>query len=163
MLAFTTGCAGSYSLIQPKNITSYTGSQPAGPVDIAYQFDALRLGGGNKRYVKKETRLNYHVVAVRVTNKLDREVNFSRDLNLIYGYRHIIPVPAPIASQDLKQGMAIYLLYSLLGFNVGTKNNPFIPTGNNTFYPIGLFIGGANSWLPTLQTLRCAKNLLRAI
>ncbi len=145
LLAFTTGCAGSYSLIRPKNISSYTTSQSVGPVDMAYQFDALRLGGSNKKYVKKETKRGYHVVAVRVTNNWDREVNFTRDLNLFYGDRPVLPVPAAIATQDLKQGVPIYLLYLLLNFNIGGTVDA--RTGANTggtFIPTGPFIAGGN-------------------
>ena len=51
LLALTTGCAGSYSLIRPNTINSYTPQAAAGPVDFGYQFDALRRVGGNKKYI----------------------------------------------------------------------------------------------------------------
>ncbi|MBH8560512.1 hypothetical protein [Hymenobacter negativus] len=144
-LAFTTGCAGSYSLIRPKSINTYTPSASTGPVALDYQFDALRLTHRNKKYVKKENKMGYRVVAVRVTNNWDREVNFTRDLNLLYGERPVGIVPSAIAAHDLRQGVAIYLLYVLLNVQVGGTTDP--RTGNTvggTFLPTGPFIAGGN-------------------
>ena len=145
LLAFTTGCAGSYSLIRPDQITTYTPSQSSGPVDLAYQFDALRLGGSNKKYRKKEAKKGYHIAAVRVTNNWDRDVNFTRDLNLIYGDRPILPVSSAVAAQDLKQGVPIYLLYLLLNPTVGgTTDAQTGATTGGTFIPTGPLIAGGN-------------------
>lgn len=145
LLACTTGCAGSYSLIQPKNIPSYTVSQSTGPVSLAYQFDALRLTGRNKKYVKKESKFGYRVVAVRLTNNWDREVNISRDLTLYCGDRSVTPVPGTIAARDLRQGVAIYLLYLLANVQIGgTIDARTGATTGSTFLPTGIFIAGGN-------------------
>ncbi|WP_426061558.1 hypothetical protein [Hymenobacter sp. B1770] len=144
LLALTTGCAGSYAPIRPERIATYISSPSSGPVEMAYQFDALRLRG-NKKYVKKEAKKGYHVAAVRVTNNWDREVNFSRDLTLMYGDRPITPIPGAIAAHDMKQGVAIYLLYLLLNPTVGATQDPLTGrmTGGTTL-PIGPFIAGGN-------------------
>lgn len=145
LLALTTGCAGSYTQIQPGKIPTYTATATGAPVDMAYQYDALRLRGGNKKYIKKEAKRGYHVSAVRVTNNSDREVNFSRDLVLKSGGREVIPTSSAIAAQDLKQGVPIYLLYLLLNFNVGGTRDVY--TGQvtgSTFVPTGPFIAGGN-------------------
>lgn len=145
LLALTTGCAGSYTLIRPNSINTYTRSQSSGPVDLSYQFDALRLRRGNKKYVKKASKQGYQIVAVRVTNNWDREINFSRDLNLLYGDRPIAPTSSIAAAQDLKQGVPIYLLYLLLNINVGGTTNPQTSaTTGGTFLPTGPFIAGGN-------------------
>ena len=145
LTTLTTGCAGSYAPIRPQRIATYISSPLSGPVAFAYQFDALRTGGSNKKYVKKEMKNGYHVVAVRVTNNWDREINFSRDLTLIYGDRPISPVPAPIAAHDLRQGVAIYLLYLLGNVQVGGTMDPRtgVTTGS-TFLPTGLLMAGGN-------------------
>jgi len=112
---------------------------------MAYQFDVLRLRGGNKKYVKKEVKKGYHVAAVRLTNKGDREVNFSRDLTLMYGDRPITPIPGTIAAHDMKQGVAIYLLYILLNPRLGGTTDP--RTGaitGGTLLPLGPFLAGGN-------------------
>ncbi|WP_460619065.1 hypothetical protein [Hymenobacter ruber] len=145
LLALATSCAGSYAPIRPKRFASYLASPSSGPVSFAYQFDALRLGGPNKKYVKKEMKKGYHVVAVRVTNNWDREINFSRDLTLLYGDRPIAPVPSTIAARDLRQGVAIYLLYLLGNVQVGGTVDPRTgATTGGTFLPTGIFMAGGN-------------------
>ena len=145
LLALTTGCAGSYTPIRPSKIATYISSPTSGPVALDYQFDVLRLRGGNKKYVKKEAKRGYHVAAVRVTNNWDREVNFSRDLTLLYGDRPISPIPATVAAQDMKQGVFIYLLYLLLNPTVGGTSDPRTgAVSGGTIIPLGPFIALGN-------------------
>lgn len=145
LLAFSTGCAGSYTAIRPDKIATYTSVPTSEPVVLAYQFDVLRLRGGNKKYIKKETKNGYHVTAVRVTNNSDREINFSHDLTLLYGDRPVMPVSSTIAAHDLRQGVAIYLLYTLLNLQVGgTRDIQTGVTTGGTFLPTGPFIAGGN-------------------
>ena len=145
LLALTTSCAGSYTAIQPSRIATYTSTPSTSPVELAYQFDALRQQGGNKKYIKKEAKNGYHVVAVRVTNKSDREINFSRDIDLLYGDRPVTPTPSIAAAHDLRQGVVIYLLYLLLNPRVGATTDPRTGalTGGTTL-PLGPFIAGGN-------------------
>ncbi|TPG72105.1 hypothetical protein EAH73_02355 [Hymenobacter nivis] len=144
MLALATGCAGSYTSIRPDRIATYQASAANAPVEFGYQYDVLRLHG-NKKYVKKEAKRGYHVTAVRVTNNSGRELNFSRDLNLLYGDRPVMPVGGTAAAQDMKQGVAVYLLYLLLNFNVGgTVDARTGATSGGTFIPTGPFIAGGN-------------------
>lgn len=150
VLAVTTllsGCAGSYSAIRPERITTYQSAAPAGaPVDFSYRYSALLTNGANKKYVKKERKRGYQVVAVQIKNNTSTELNFSRDLELTFGDRPIMPVPSVQAAQDLKQGVAIYLLYVLLNFNFGgvTTVNGQVVEDNRTFIPTGPFIAAGN-------------------
>lgn len=145
LTALTTSCAGSYAPIRPQHIATFTSSPTVGPVDMGYQYDVLHLGGGNKKYVKKELKRGYHVAAVRVTNNWDREVNFSRDLVLQSGERAAIPVMSSVAAHDLNQGAAIYLLYALLNVQVGgTRDVQTGTTSGGTFIPTGPFIALGN-------------------
>ncbi|NVO84729.1 hypothetical protein [Hymenobacter terrestris] len=140
-------CAGSYHAIQPERITSYQSAAPAGaPVDFGYRYSALLTNGANKKYVKKERKRGYQMVAVQLRNNTANELNFSRDLELTFGDRPIQPVSSMQASEDLKQGVAIYLLYVLLNFNVGnyTTVNGQITEDNRVFLPTGPFIAGGN-------------------
>ncbi|RZK30516.1 MAG: hypothetical protein EOO57_17650, partial [Hymenobacter sp.] len=114
-----TSCAGSYSAIRPDRVATYQASAAAAPLQFSYQYGALSLRGHNKKYVKKERKKGYQVVAVRVTNNTASEVNFSRDAVLYCGDRPVQPVNSTIAATDMKQGVFIYLLYVLLNFNVG--------------------------------------------
>ena len=107
-----TSCAGSYKAIQPDRIATYqsTATSPASPVEFSYQYSALITHGGNKKYLKKERKRGYQVVAVKVKNNTTTDLQFGRDLELSFGNRPIMPVPAVQAASDLKQGVAIYLL-----------------------------------------------------
>lgn len=140
------GCAGSYHAIQPERITSYQpASQVGAPVDFSYRYSALLTNGANKKYVKKERKRGYQIVAVQLKNNTGADLNFSRDLDLTFGDRPIQPVSSLQASEDLKQGVAIYLLYVLLNVRVGGTQNPY--TGQvtgGTFLPTGPFIAGGN-------------------
>ena len=110
------GCAGSYHAIQPERITTYQPSGAAGsPVEFNYRYSALLTNGSNKKYVKKERKQGYQVVAVQIKNNTSTDLNFSRDLELTSGGRPIMPVPSVQAANDLKQGVAIYLLYIQIG------------------------------------------------
>jgi hypothetical protein len=139
-------CAGSYTPIKPDHIATYQGSSIKAPVQLDYQFDALRVHGGNKKYAKKELKRGYHVVAVRVTNTTGAEVNFSRDVTLYYGDRPVVPVAGGIAAHDMKQGVAIYLLYILLNptLTKTSSTNGYITNQESSTYYIGPFIAGGN-------------------
>jgi hypothetical protein len=142
------GCAASYTPMQPERIATYQSSPVGAPVQFGYQYDALRQRGRNKKYAKKEQKHGYHVVAVRVTNSTASDINFSRDMVLYSGDRPISPVAAPIAAQDMKQGVWIYLLYLLLNVTVGgtTTTNGYgqTTTSGGTYLPTGPFIAGGN-------------------
>lgn len=142
----SSGCAGSYAPIKPDRIATYQGSSIKPPVQLDYQFDALRLHGRNKKYVKKELKHGYHVVAVRVTNTTGAEINFSRDVTLYYGDRPVTPVAGGIAAHDMKQGVAIYLLYVLLNptLTKTSSTNGYVTNQESSTYYIGPFIAGGN-------------------
>lgn len=145
--ASLTNCAGSYHAIRPERITSYQNATPAGaPVEFSYRYSALLSTGPNKKYIKKERQRGYQVVAVQVKNNTNADLNFSRDLELTFGDRPIMPVPGVQAANDMKQGVAIYLLYLLLNFQVGsvTTMNGQIVKDNRAFLPTGPFIAGGN-------------------
>jgi hypothetical protein len=142
----SSGCAGSYTPIKPDRIATYQSSPVKAPVQLDYQFDALRLRGRNKKYVKKELKHGYHVVAVRVTNTTGAEINFSRDVTLYYGDRPVVPVAGGLAAHDMKQGVAIYLLYVLLNPTLTrtSSTNGYVTNQESNTYYIGPFIAGGN-------------------
>jgi hypothetical protein len=140
------GCAGSYTPIRPDRIATYQSSQVGAPLQFGYQFDALRTNGRNKKYVKKEQKKGYHVVAVQIKNNTGTEINFSRDAVLYYGDRPVVPVAGGIAAHDMKQGVAIYLLYVLLNptLTKTSSTNGYINNQESSTYYIGPFIAGGN-------------------
>jgi hypothetical protein len=140
------GCAASYTSINPERIATYQSSPTGAPVQFGYQYDALRQRGRNSKYAKKEQKHGYHVVAVRVTNTTASDLNFSRDAVLYSGDRPISPVAAPIAAQDMKQGVWIYLLYVLLNptFTTTTSVNGRTTASDGTTLYVGPLIAGGN-------------------
>ncbi|MCC3158321.1 hypothetical protein LJ737_13815 [Hymenobacter sp. 15J16-1T3B] len=139
-------CAGSYRQIRPATYTRYQSVSPAGaPVEFSYQFSALQLAGGNRKYIKKERKRGYQTVAVRVKNNTSTDLNFSRDLELYFGERPTIPVPAIQAANDMKQGVAIYVLYFLGIGQVGGTYDPYTgQTTGGTLLPWGPIVGAGN-------------------
>lgn len=141
-------CAGSYTPIRPDRVATFQSSPATAPLQFGYQYDALRLHGRNKKYVKKEQKKGYHVVAVQVRNNTGADVDFSRDAVLYHGDRPISSVSPTLAAQDMKQGVFIYLLYVLLNVNVGggttVNSNGRVTTSDGTFLPTGPFIAGGN-------------------
>lgn len=142
-------CAGSYTPIRPDRVATFQSSATTAPLQFGYQYDALRLHGRNKKYVKKEQKKGYHVVAVQVKNNTGADVDFSRDAVLYSGDRPISPASAVVAAQDMKQGVFIYLLYLLANVNIGGTTNYNPSTGQQTttggtFLPTGFAIAGGN-------------------
>ncbi|TGE16815.1 hypothetical protein [Hymenobacter elongatus] len=145
-ILFTTGCAGSYTPIRPSTLTSYSSvSSPDSPVEFSYQYSALSIHGHNKKYIKKERKRGYQTVAVRIKNNTGNELNFSRDLELFFGDRPTVSVPALQAATDMKQGVWIYLLYTPLAATLGGTTNPStgVTTGG-TIFPWGLGVAAGN-------------------
>lgn len=140
------GCAGSYHAIQPERITTYQSANPDGAgVDFSYRYNALLTNGANKKYVKKERKMGYQIVAVQVRNNTDSELNFSRDLELTFADRPIQPVSSVQAAHDLKQGVAIYLLYVLGIGQVGGTYDPYTgQTTGGTILPWGPLVAAGN-------------------
>ncbi len=139
-------CAGSYTAIRPERVATFQSSAVAAPLQFGYQYDALRLHGRNKKYVKKEQKKGYHVVAVQVKNNTGADVDFSRDAVLYSGDRPIMPVSPTLAAQDMKQGVFIYLLYVLLNptFYTTTTTNGYPTASEGTTIYMGPFIAGGN-------------------
>jgi hypothetical protein len=145
-LLVATGCAGSYHAIHPDRITTYQSvSMPNAPVEFAYQYSALLTNGANKKYVKKAQKKGYEVVAIRLKNNTSTDLNFSRDLELTFGDRPVVPVSSLQAANDLKQGVAIYLIYVLGIGQVGGTTDPNTgQTTGGTLFPWGPAVAAGN-------------------
>ncbi|MDU0371249.1 hypothetical protein ACFPAF_12650 [Hymenobacter endophyticus] len=144
--ATISSCAGSYHAIRPDRLGNYQAATQAGaPVEFEYRYSALLANGANKKYVKKERKQGYQVVAVKVKNNTSTDLNFSRDLELTFSDRPIMPVPSVQAANDMKQGVAIYLLYVLGIGQVGGTRDPYTgQTTGGTILPWGPFAAAGN-------------------
>ncbi|WP_162910423.1 hypothetical protein [Hymenobacter oligotrophus] len=141
-----TSCAGSYSPIRPARIATYQSVAAANaPVEFGYKYSALITNGPNKKYVKKERKQGYQIVAVSVKNNTSADINFSRDLELYFGERPVQAVPSVQAANDLKQGVAIYLLYVLGIGRLGGSTDPMTgQTSGGVLFPWGPAVAVGN-------------------
>ncbi len=121
---------------------SYNNNSTEGPIAFSYQHGTLRMLG-NKKYAKKEDRKGIRVVAIKITNNWDRTVTFNQDLKLYNGNNEVVVLAPEYVHQQLKQGVAIYLLYAPLTFTrlvfYGTDASG--RTTVNSRIPIGLALG----------------------
>ncbi|UOQ82793.1 hypothetical protein [Hymenobacter sp. 5414T-23] len=118
---------------------------PSAPVEFSYQYSALLTNGPNKKYVKKERKKGYQVVAVRLKNNTSTDLNFSRDLELTFADRPVVPVSSLQAADDLKQGVAIYLLYVFGIGRIGGSVDPYTgQTTGGTILPWGPVAAAGN-------------------
>jgi hypothetical protein len=134
------GCASSFKSIDPRG-AYYTNKLSDNNIEFSYQYDILRARG-NKKYAKREDKKGIKVVAVKITNHTGSDLVLGENYHIFSGSRQIEPLDKKIVYQQLKQGVAIYLLYMPLIFTTLTTSsvNSF---GQRTekSTPIGLVIG----------------------
>ncbi len=129
------GCAGIYHPIQP-NTLNYNNVEIREGVSYSYRFDVLPQKG-NKKYVKKAAKYNIDIVAVKIINNTDRELDFNKDIQLYVGNKISYPLESTVVTSQIKQGVVGYLLYGLLFFQIHNNNS-------TTTLPVGLGIGIGN-------------------
>ncbi len=132
---FYGSCASSYNSIRPETVFyNYTEISDDASISTGYAFD-LMSARSNKKYAKKELKNGIKVVSVKVVNNTDAPININQDCRLFMGTREILPLDGAAAAFRLKQGVPIYLLYSLLTFNLiiddmnGNRNSVSLPIG----------------------------------
>ena len=163
---FFSSCASSYQAIYPKNLYYAEGATYSG-VDFTYQYDVLKQVG-NRKYAKKEDKKGLQVVAVKLTNRTGRSLNFSEDISVLSGGVPIGLIEPEIITQQVKQNVPVYSLYLLLSFMNFTTYNEYGEVASSA--PVGLFIGppiaignmvAAGSANKKFKTELAANNLLR--
>jgi hypothetical protein len=141
IMAFIVGCAASYTRISPE-VRKYKMGDSTSAISMMYKYDVLSLKG-NKRYAKLEAKAGISVVAIKISNHTDSTLYTSR-MKIFFGTKEVIPLNAFSASQMLKQGVVIYLLYSLLGLYVATGPSNTYGQTHYTVIPIGIPIAAGN-------------------
>lgn len=134
------GCASSFKSIDPRG-AYYTNKLSENNIEFSYQYDILRAKG-NKKYAKREDKKGIKVVAVKITNHTGGDLVLGENYHIFSGSRQIELLDKGIVHQQLKQGVAIYLLYMPLIFTTFTTysvNSYGQATVKST--PIGLIIG----------------------
>ena len=152
------GCASSFKTIDPRG-AYYTNKQTSDSVEFSYQYDILRYKG-NKKYAKKEDKKGIKVVAVKITNNTGNELVLGENFSIYSGEREIFLLDPSIVHKQLKQGVAIYLLYLPLTF---TTFNTYTSTGNGRVTvnstPIGYAIGPGITLLNMIKAGSANTNL----
>lgn len=103
------GCASRYKKIEPEKI-EYIASNPFEKITLDYKYDLL-----SKKYKKKETGHNIKLVAVKITNKSNKDLIFGKNIKIISSdNRDIEIVDNETIFKTLRQRPASYLWYMLL-------------------------------------------------
>jgi hypothetical protein len=137
-----TCCDSAYHEINPVSL-NYRSGNSADSVALQYKYDVL-----SGKYARNESRQGIKIVALKITNKTDRDLVFGRDLVLVY--ENGFPVNVSRAGDGfkiLKQHPATYLWYLLLTpLNIYTTeyDSRGFEEYTNSF-PIGLIAGPALS------------------
>ncbi|MCM4159805.1 hypothetical protein FHG64_15765 [Antarcticibacterium flavum] len=140
-----TSCATRYKAIEPEQLM-YNSINMEGDVSLEYKYDVLR-----KKYSKKEQKKDVRLVAVKITNRSNRDMIFGDDLRLTYANDNAISLmERDKIFSSLKQKPATHLFYLLLTpltFSTTTTNSQGI-TQTSSAFPAGLIVGpglaGAN-------------------
>jgi len=140
------GCASFYRPIHPEQV-SYTKSSIDSDVEFQHKFNVLKTRG-NRKYARKARKRNIKIVAVKITNGSEKNIDFSSDVQLYMGEREIYPIDLYQVSSKLKQKIWWYLFYGLISWNPSAASANTSPSGTTTTtgpsIPIGLGIAGGN-------------------
>ena len=134
---FLSSCAASYQAVYPRNLY-YAEEVNYDGVDFSYQYDVLKQVG-NRKYAKKEDKKGVQIVAVKLTNRTGRPLNFREDLSILSGGAPVGLLQPEVVTQQVKQSVPIYSLYFLLSFMTFNTYDEYGGTKSST--PIGLFVG----------------------
>lgn len=144
LLLFMMGCASSYHTIRPETLRYSTGNSDSTLV-LNYRYDVLSESG-NKKYAKHEKLRSVKLVALKITNFTGQTINLRNDVSYYVGNREVFPMDPTKTKQELKQGVAVYLLYLLMTpmnvFTTTTESNGYGNYEQDTkTFPIGLVLG----------------------
>ena len=135
LVTILAACASSYRPIRPDKIY-YNAKADDNGLELSYKYDVLNERG-NKKYAKKESQKGIKVVAIKITNKTWKTLQFGESIKIFSGDREVQLLEPEVIVKGIKQPSPIYLLYLLL-----TPMNFYVTNNNETStYPIGLVVG----------------------
>ena len=109
------GCASIYTPIAPSTLI-YNAEQSADSIAFGYRYDVLSFRG-NKKYAKREPKNLVRVVALKIENNSPETLKLGENFFIYAGPNVVQPMEPAMVHKQLKQGVAIYLLYSLIWLN----------------------------------------------
>jgi len=141
------GCAASYKSLNTESIPYIKDNSSAANVFVEYHHNVL-AEARNKKYHKREINKGIQLVALKITNNTETDLEYNRNFQLYNGQTVINVLPVNTVHSQLKQQSPLYLLYLLLSFmNVTTSSTTTTGSTINSsdvhVYPIGLVVGPA--------------------
>jgi hypothetical protein len=135
LLLLLTQCASFYHPIDPPTVEYTSIQEEEEDLGFSYQYDVLARRG-NRKYSKKEKKHGFSILAVKVTNNTNRELNFARDIDLLIQRGTVYPAENEYTAHTIRQKIGFFLFYSLLTYSetdcnssAGCKTTVFIPFG----------------------------------
>lgn len=153
-------CASSYKPMRPDSLIYNSVITHDEGIEYSTKYELLGLTK-NKKYAKKSTKKNIHIVSLKITNNSKAPIYFGKDIELFMGTKLIKPLPVEITFNKLKQRPISHLFYLLL------TPLRFYDSGlsTNDYFPIGLIIGpgitGANMALSTSANKKFRNELIK--
>lgn len=118
------GCASRYKKIEPEKI-NYIAFNPFEKITLDYKYDLL-----SNKYKKKETRNHIKLVAVKITNKSNKDLIFGKNIKIVStDNRDIDIVDNETIFKTLRQRPASYLWYLLFAPLNVYEGDKMIPIG----------------------------------
>jgi hypothetical protein len=149
-------CASRYRSVRPESIR-YNEPQVNNSLEFGYKYSILGQSG-NKKYARREGKKGIDLVAIKFTNNTANSITLRDDIQIMAGGNGVFPIDREIIKKELKQGLPIYLLYSLLVINTSecTNGNCDVST-----YPVGVGIAGFNMIVAGIANKNFADELER--
>lgn len=106
-----------YRPIVPERL-NYNIREKYDAVEISYRYDVLKERG-NKKMAKKELNGDVKIIALKITNNSDSDINIGRDMEFYSGITPIYPLEPKVIKDYVKQSILGYSFY-FLGFFGGS-------------------------------------------
>jgi hypothetical protein len=135
LMMMVSSCAKKYRAINPTRIDFYERSYPTYQLDFDYKYDMLKLNG-NRKLSKKESRKNFRLVAIKITNNNDFSLNVRNDIQFMAYGQPMQLMPTQLLYNKLKQRSLFYALYAFILIPLETY--PTASTPRTILIPVGL-------------------------
>lgn len=141
---FFVGCATTFKPMR-QDAYDYDSPRDTSGIEVKYMFNPLGASG-NSFYAQKARGEGVDVVAVKLTNNTDREINVKRDLDFYVGNTEASPQDPAASLATVRQrtgGYAWWLLLMLVnGFKYEVTCDSYNGCREDTqFIPIGIILG----------------------
>lgn len=161
-------CATQFKTLNPQKTNFSNGIFLEG-ISLRYKYNILRERG-NTKYANKEEKKGVHIVAVKILNNSNKEIQIGHSANFYINNSRVGLLDPSFVWKSLRQPSLIYSLYLFL---VPAKRPPTIPKGDvlfQSFYIAGpglalsnmfVAIKGNKQFLKELKQYNLAGKIIR--